>query len=145
MYFNIYRILISSIHDLNTGKKSMCLVNEQLKSICLVLRMTTFQNLSLLDYILMALLSCCQNCSEMQYCQVPGPLQCPERIEDKQCCCVQSRSYQHQHSTAPCHLTQHDGSEFSPAVKADLRPHQTTFNTVSYSIKLCHSLQFFAV
>lgn len=73
----------------------------------------------------------------MQYCQIPGPVQCPERVENKQRCCGQSWSHQHQHSSAPCHAAQHDGAQFSPALQADFGSHQATIDCVS---ALCTAL-----
>lgn len=67
-----------------------------------------------------AVLFCCQNCGEVQHCQIPGPVQCPAGSENQQCSRGEGGGHQHQHPTAPGHAAQHDGAQLPPALQADL-------------------------
>lgn len=74
---------------------------------------------------------CCQNCGEVQHCQIAGPVQRPEGAENQQRGRGEGGGHQHQHPAAPGHAAQHDGAQLPPALQADLRPHPAALHRVS--------------
>lgn len=77
-----------------------------------------------------------QNGGQMQHRQVPGPVQCPARTEDQQCCCVQGGGHYDQYPPAPGDVAQHDGPQLPPALQANLWPHPPALQHVRLHLSI---------